>query len=363
MTQPLQYRTYPYFSAGLGVRFCVRRSKRQGQVSSEVDSAFVMNYHKSADGTWRRCRAVKRPGVGVDGCSVLKKFAHAVGRQGVAARGGGTIIEQRANGYPMTTKISPILDGYYFTATSASGHVRYYLQDGRLLSRQERKWLKKGLLTRKIQVPPSLIKQHRRKLHQESLIERPFSDFSTHDFGNTKQNEERDTFVAWFKETNHFGAKLEELTFRFGDDNNQNHKEPDLIVRHPSYKDPIGVELVRVYAGWKQGVSMARMNPKLPIQAVNDHDYLTLLENVKRTLDQKCSKKYVKHELSKLILLTENLTEYPVQERLQKDTKRDSKLFDEAWIVNTHPRGKKIMRLGVNLTHKPVAAERDEDAI
>lgn len=328
------------------------------------DIAAVINYHKSPDGMWRRCRAVKRAGGGgVTGCLTAPNVAHAIGRQGVADRGGGVIIEQRANGYPMVTTITPGTESYWFTATSATGKVRYYFVDGRIMTRQERKWLAEGELWRKAKIPASPLKQYRRRLHQESLVRRTFQDFKTYDFGVKKQNEERDVFVKWFEQTDHFGTPLERMEFRLGDDNNQKHKEPDIIIHHPDYKNPIGVELVKVYPAWEKGVTLARANPKAPIQTFVDSDYKTLLDNTKRMLDQKCSKKYVTEDLHALILLTENQTEFPVPERLARDTKRDSRLFDEAWMLSELPQGKLAIRLGVNMDRKPLLTERNENAV
>lgn len=94
-----------------------------------------MKYHLSG-GVWMRCRAVKRAGQGVTNCPIGAN-AHVVGRQGIAARGGG-IEERTENGERIQIKISRMKSNGTFTATSHKGFVRVYRGDGSLMKLRDR---------------------------------------------------------------------------------------------------------------------------------------------------------------------------------------------------------------------------------
>jgi hypothetical protein len=87
-----------------------------------------MKYHLAQDETWMRCRAKKRNGQSVSLCPVGDRD-HVVGRQGIAAQGGG--IESRSeNGERIRIRISPMSSEGTFTATSPKGLQRRYFADG-----------------------------------------------------------------------------------------------------------------------------------------------------------------------------------------------------------------------------------------
>lgn len=316
----------------------------------------MTNYHRGADGTWKRCRATKRPGNGVSGCAI-GNMSHAVGRQGVADNGGGVIMESRANGIPMVTTISKLdKNSQTFEAISQAGKKRVYLADGRLLTKKERVWYEDGSLWKKIRLPQSLIRQYRQKLYHESLKFRQFDEFREYDFGNEKQNLERDIFMRWFDETDHLGIDLEKLHVRFGDDNNQENKEPDIIVQGDDFEKPLGVEIVQVFKNVDQAKATKAKYADLEGDFA-DATYAELLEKFKITLDKKCSKKYVRNKLGYLVLLASNETGHALEERLGRDTKRDSMLFDEAWAISDLPEGARTLRLGVNADRQSTIAQ------
>lgn len=95
-----------------------------------------MKYHKTAEGTWMRCRAVKRRGHGVTDCPIGAD-AHASGRAGIAALGGG--IEARwESGKHVHAKIGALRADGTFTVTSPKGFRKVYTSIGTLLTLRER---------------------------------------------------------------------------------------------------------------------------------------------------------------------------------------------------------------------------------
>jgi hypothetical protein len=95
-----------------------------------------MKYHKTDEGAWMRCRAVKRRGHGVTDCPI-GDAAHASGRAGIASLGGG--IEARwEDGKHVHATISPLRKDGTFTVTSPKGFRKVYTSIGRLLTLRER---------------------------------------------------------------------------------------------------------------------------------------------------------------------------------------------------------------------------------
>jgi len=95
-----------------------------------------MRYHKTAEGTWMRCRAVTRRGQGVTDCPIGSD-AHVSGRAGIAARGGG--VEARwEDGDHVRATVSPLRKDGTFTVTSPKGFRKVYTAVGRLLTLRER---------------------------------------------------------------------------------------------------------------------------------------------------------------------------------------------------------------------------------
>jgi len=310
----------------------------------------MTNYHKSADGEWRRCRAVKREaGNGIEGCAIGAN-AHAIGRQGIADRGGGVIIEKRANGKNMVTTITPFAKTQTFQAISQSGKIRTYLADGRLLSKQEKRWLEEDVLWKKIRIPPSPRRLHKMKLHEESLKLRGYEEFRTYDFGNTKQNEERDIFVRWFDTIHHAGFDIQNLKVRMGDDNNPKNKEPDVIVHGDGFEKPLGIEIVQIF----DNANRAReKNHKQVADEILEATPESRLDALHVTLDKKCSKKYAKDNLGYLVLLASDETGVSLSSDIFAQTKRSSMLFDEAWLVSgSHASQVETVRLGVNYSRE-----------
>ena len=83
-----------------------------------------------------RCRAVKRRGQGVTDCPI-GEAAHTIGRQGIAAHGGGVEARWEAGKHVHAT-ISPLRKDGTFTVTSPKGFRKVYTSIGRLLTLRER---------------------------------------------------------------------------------------------------------------------------------------------------------------------------------------------------------------------------------
>ena len=93
-------------------------------------------YHLTADQTWMRCRAVKRKGQGVSLCPIGVR-SHVVGRQGIAAHGGGPEVRTE-NGGRVTIFISAVDANGTFTADAPSGRRSVYTASGLLMRLRDR---------------------------------------------------------------------------------------------------------------------------------------------------------------------------------------------------------------------------------
>ena len=95
-----------------------------------------MRYHKTAEGTWMRCRAVTRHGHGVTDCPIGGD-GHVSGRAGIAARGGG--VEARwEGGHHVRATVGAMGEDGTFTVISPKGFRKVYTAVGRLLTLRER---------------------------------------------------------------------------------------------------------------------------------------------------------------------------------------------------------------------------------
>jgi hypothetical protein len=98
----------------------------------------MTKFHKS-DGVWTRCKAVVRPGQGVEGCPLELEgveLKHTVGLQGIAAAGGGTMRRWIAEDTYRETKIMPLGDGTFMTSTGKTERV--YTMEGKIIPLKDR---------------------------------------------------------------------------------------------------------------------------------------------------------------------------------------------------------------------------------
>ena len=99
----------------------------------------MTSYHKTDNGVWTRCRAVKRKGAGVSLCPLEAtgvRSEHRNGMGGIAASGGGLLRRWVAEDTYRETKITPHSDGTFEASTGK--RKRVFRMDGTLVGLKER---------------------------------------------------------------------------------------------------------------------------------------------------------------------------------------------------------------------------------
>lgn len=99
----------------------------------------MVSYHKTGNGSWMRCRAVKRRGQGVSFCPIEAngvQILHENGLEGIASAGGGVLRRWIADDTYRETRITPNGDGTFTAATGKRKSI--FKMDGTLLSLRER---------------------------------------------------------------------------------------------------------------------------------------------------------------------------------------------------------------------------------